>query len=313
MNGMGGIDMHSFVKAAPWVLLALSPMAACGGVQTVGAHDAGADASVDAPPADDGAPDVTPDMTVASDSPDDASDADAGAGDASDGGARDGDADATPVEAGDGAAACVPRPSGVVSWWRADGDFKDAVGTNGGASAGAGAVTFVPGEVETAFSLDGAVDAYVLVPDSTSLELTAAITIDAWIDASVLGGRIVDKITAGGTDGYMLDTLAGNLRFIIGGNVLSSTTPLPTSAFTHVAAVYDGLHMTVFINGAPAGTLTTAGGAIPTSTLPLRIGADSTGNTRFTGIIDEVRVFDRALAVADVQAIYQQGSAARCP
>ncbi len=54
------------------------------------------------------------------------------------------------------------------------------------------------------------------------------------------GARIVDKITPGGSDGFLLDTLPGNsLRFICGETVLQQANALPADRWTHVAAVAD--------------------------------------------------------------------------
>jgi hypothetical protein len=221
------------------------------------------------------------------------------------------DSGADSADGDGGGAGCIPPPSGIVSWWRVDGNFDDSVGTNNGMNAGA--VTFAPGEVGLGFSLAGTPTSYVIVPDSTTLELTGPITIDAWIKATALGGRIVDKIQANGSNGYLLDTYQGYLRFQIGANPLYSSSPLVAGSFTHVAGVYDGSQMTVYVDGAPAGTPIGGITAIPTNTLQFRMGADSIGGSLFSGIIDEVRVFARALSGSEIQAIYQQGSTPRCP
>ena len=132
---------------------------------------------------------------------------------------------------------CTP-PDGMISWWHADGDYDDAVGSNDGATAGA--VSFGPGEQLSAFSLNGTANSYVEVPDAASLQVTGAFTIDAWINFAGGDGRIVDKVTAFSTDGYLLDMIGNNLRIFIGGDALSTPTPVPLGTFTHVAGVYDG-------------------------------------------------------------------------
>jgi hypothetical protein len=297
--------MLRWAKAARWLFLAVFPVASCGGI-TSSPKDAGPEAAADATQSggEDAAEDVGVDAVAALDSTAPVMDATM---------MTDAPDSATPVDDAEASAPCIPRPSGVVSWWRAEGNFDDSAGTNNGVSAGAGDVAFAPGEIGMGWKLAGTANSYVLVPDSPTLELTSAITIDAWINPTVLGGRIVDKITAGGADGYMLDTYAGYLRFIVGNASLSSTSPLTTGTFTHVAAVYDGSHMTVYIDGIAAGTMVTAVAAIPTNLLQLRMGADSSGGSLFTGIIDEVRIFGRALSLGEIQAIAQQGSAPRCP
>src|SRR5208283_1858996 len=62
------------------------------------------------------------------------------------------------------------------------------------------------------------------------------VTIEAWIRPNAgMVGRIVDKITPGGSDGFLLDTYPGNsLRLIVGNETL--THPLPhANGWTHVA------------------------------------------------------------------------------
>src|SRR4051812_37531048 len=52
------------------------------------------------------------------------------------------------------AQACAIPPAGLLSWWRAEGNTSDAVGTNHGTIVGG--VGFGTGEVGQAFYFDGA-------------------------------------------------------------------------------------------------------------------------------------------------------------
>lgn len=209
-------------------------------------------------------------------------------------------------ESGAGGAPSTCAPSGMVSWWHADGNYKDAVGSNNGTTGGD--VTFGPGEINQGFQLDGTANSHVTVAPSASLDITGAITIDAWINSTTLNGRIVDKITAFGSDGYMLDLVGGQLRMIIGGSGISSPAPLAAGVLIYVAGVYDGTDMSLYINGTLV-TSTPLSGAIPVNVDPLSIGVDSSGGSNFTGIIDEPRVFDRALSAAEIMAAFQAESA----
>ena len=51
---------------------------------------------------------------------------------------------------------------------------------------------------------------------------------------------------------------------------------------------------------------------MPTNALPLHIGADSAGNTRLSGVIDEPRIYNRALTANEILAIYRDGATIRC-
>jgi len=211
---------------------------------------------------------------------------------------------------GSGGAMVDPRcvlMDGAVSWWHADGDFDDAISANDGNNAGL--VSFAGGMENQSFVLDGTGTDYVEVPDAPNLNMTTGITIDAWINTSVFGGRIVDKATAFGTDGYLFDLYGDRARLVIGADWLVPTVPVPAGIWTHVAATYDGTTMQGYVNGAPAGTNTlTVGHPIPTNANTLRIGADSTGGSLFNGMIDEPRVFNRALSAAEIQSLFWQST-----
>jgi len=89
---------------------------------------------------------------------------------------------------------------------------------------------------------------------------------------------------------------------------------VPSGTFLHVAGIYDGSSMSIYANGGhfAANTRTTSVTTVPTNTVPLHIGADSAGGHLFTGIIDEVRLYDRALTFDEIVAIYNAGATARC-
>jgi len=83
------------------------------------------------------------------------------------------------------------------------------------------------------------------------------LAIEAWIKPDKLprgGGRIVDDITPGGSDGFLLDTWPANsLRFIVGSATLGKRDVLPVGQWSHVAAVVDPSAggATLYLNGVP--------------------------------------------------------------
>ena len=81
---------------------------------------------------------------------------------------------------------CVTPPPNMVAWFPGEGNADDIQsGNNGALRNGA---TFASGMVGQGFSLDGA-DDYVEIPDSASLKITGAITIDAWVEPDVVTGN----------------------------------------------------------------------------------------------------------------------------
>ena len=78
--------------------------------------------------------------------------------------------------------------------------------------------------------------------DAGSADLTGSLTMEAWIrlDDNDRGGRIVDKVTPGGPDGFLFDTWPGRcLRLIVGRETLSAKDCLTPGQWRHVAGVVD--------------------------------------------------------------------------
>lgn len=77
------------------------------------------------------------------------------------------------------------------------------------------------------------------------------------------------------------------------------TAILPTNAWTHLAATYDGSNLRIYVNGVEAG-ITPVTGPMVTSTLPLRIGGNALWGEFFRGVIDEVRIYNRARSASEI-------------
>lgn len=153
-----------------------------------------------------------------------------------------------------------------------------------------------------------AATAFVDVPDTganlgVSLAITGPITVEAWIKLSAnnITQDILTRYTTAGTNGYGLRvTPNGKLKFTVyssSGTSASATgsTTLATGQWYHVAGIYDGTQVRLFVNGSSNGSASTSvvlgGGGSPS----LRIASSPGGSNRFTGLIDEVRVTARAI------------------
>ena len=76
---------------------------------------------------------------------------------------------------------------------------------------------------------------------------------------------------------------------------LYGTAALPANTWTHLAVTYDRATLRLYVNGVQVASAA-ATGNIATSTNPLQIGGDSLYGQYFSGRIDEVRVYNRALS-----------------
>lgn len=83
------------------------------------------------------------------------------------------------------------------------------------------------------------------------------------------------------------------------------TTAIPLNTWTHLAAVYNGTHIFLYRNGALVAT-TAANGTMTQCTQGVSIGNRAPGNLnhRFPGVIDDVRLYSRAVSADEVSAIY---------
>lgn len=208
---------------------------------------------------------------------------------------------------------CSLSASGPVAWWPGEGSAADVTGLHDGTLVGG--VTFVPGMVGSAFSLDG--NSFVRVPDSPALNPTNAITVEAWINPTPGQSAWGPIIKKNGTNdsGYALEmAFDGTTCFYVSlrsaGWVGACATIMP-GQWMHVAGVYDGQQVMLYVNGVLAASVSLAGTIAPPNG-SLGIGTDTTLNRYYRGLIDEPAVFARALTSIEIHAIHAAGAAGKC-
>jgi hypothetical protein len=101
-------------------------------------------------------------------------------------------------------------------------------------------------------------------------------------------------------------------EFNINGTWIYASAPAgtnnATSTWYFVGCVYDGSRLYNYVNGELKATSIIASGNITTTTYPLAIGATSNGTAIqnvIQGIIDEVRIYNRALSASEIKVLYQ--------
>ena len=142
--------------------------------------------------------------------------------------------------------------------------------------------------------------AMVTVNDSTSLDLSAGMTLEAWVNPTSISASWADIIYKA-TDVYFLmgSTPQGQAP-AVGGTFAAniSGSVLPVNTWSHLAATYDGSVLRLYANGLLIASRPQTG-AIQTSTGLLSIGGDASGQN-WNGMIDEVRIYNRALAPQEI-------------
>ena len=156
----------------------------------------------------------------------------------------------------------------------------------------------------------------VEVPDSTSLDLTAGMTLEAWTNPAAStynSGPLVCK--ADGRYCLYLNANTPGVMISPGNAEVDGLTQLAPNAWTHLAATYDGATLSLYVNGVAVATQAQTGAMAaqdgsPTSSLFLGVGDYwyFSNYTYFIGTMDEVRIYNLALSQAQIQADMQAGA-----
>ena len=202
---------------------------------------------------------------------------------------------------------------GLVAAW----GFNDRAGTSAydltgnGHTGAVSNATWVPdGRFSGALSFNGQ-NASVIVADAADLDLSGAMTLEAWVKPSALGDWRTILLKERGTNGlsyalYATDPnrspSAPSVFVNTGGGDRDSwgAAALALDTWTHVAGTYDGQSLRVYVNGTLIQTVS-VGGNILASDGALAIGGNSIWGEWFAGLIDEVRVYNRVLTAAEIQ------------
>lgn len=162
--------------------------------------------------------------------------------------------------------------------------------------------------------------ASVNINSDVNLDPDTAITVEAWIRATAWSVNVFDGTIAckhswsQGEQGYVLRAGGnGQVEFKIATSIswqgpVSPVGSMVLNTWYHVAGTYDGDSVKVYVNGIQQGSLYMPTGMIPGTAYPWRIGRlsdPSQTQTRFwSGQIDEVRIWNRALDASEILARY---------
>lgn len=159
--------------------------------------------------------------------------------------------------------------------------------------------------------LDGVND-YVRVDANTSLNMSSAMTLEAWVYTTKTSGTQVimtnDNVGFDNGNGYVFSVVNGtslDYETNNAGGSITITDALTAGTWQHVAVSSAGTKFNFYVNGDLVGTGThTAPSATGSDLLIGRRGFDETSN--FEGMIDDVRVWNTTRTAEDIRANYDQ-------
>jgi hypothetical protein len=196
--------------------------------------------------------------------------------------------------------------SAPLHWWSGDGTALDHVA---GLNLGLQNIQFAAGEVQQAFAFAGG---WAEVPFAHS----GPVTVDFWVRTDNPNQPRYTAVLAssrGAQQPFFQIELDGNghYQFQGGNDDLDLDIGPAATTYEHVAVTYDGTTVRTYMNGVAvaSGTWPLAG---PLQFEVVRLGQNRSGGLLFTGDLDEVHLFDRALSSDEVSSIYRDATAGLC-
>ncbi|HNT30360.1 MAG TPA: DUF2341 domain-containing protein, partial [bacterium] len=212
---------------------------------------------------------------------------------------------------------------GLVSWWKFDEGTGttayDAMGLNDLTLDAIYTPTWATGQIANALDFESSSNQYAYAADSASLSITGDLTLSAWIKPESVTAAtifaIAGKVQSSDAD-YSFIQYGDELRLYIDSNSDYSTTDavnLSTGTWYHVAAIYSATDATIrfYVNGEEYASTVT--GTIPnaiadTSNALYIAGIPSMiwpPGSSYDGIIDSLKLYNRALTPEDIAAEYE--------
>lgn len=213
----------------------------------------------------------------------------------------------------------TPKPTTpLVAHYKFDGNLNDSSEYG---NHGTGTVEFKDGKFGKGVYLDGS--NYVTVKDSDSLDLTEDFTFAVWLYKEESDEIVVPILRKGKSDDYF----AGPYSFFLGlggrvpsvslvdenesdcDDLNSDGEEIGAQNWTHVAVTKSGSSVRFYKNGKACGDGECEYvGTLLSNSQDLIIGMDAYHRSYYKGSMDELRIYNKALSDAEIQALYQSVS-----
>ena len=214
---------------------------------------------------------------------------------------------------------------GLIAYYPFNGNAEDESGNgNNGTIYGAILTEDRYGVSNSAFMFNG-IDSYIRVKDADVLDVDSAITISAWIKTDFTAPDVI--ISKWGDIGdyannrsySLLVPSEDSIEFSFSTTADQNQTifhrslyPIPDNIeniWIHIVATYDGSTKVLYINGEKIGSFKRSG-LIHKGIADLAIGAYLSASTNpslfFKGSIDDIRIYNRALTLSEIQQLDEE-------
>ena len=219
---------------------------------------------------------------------------------------------------------CGVPPAGLVDWWRAQGDALDFAGANSGTLVGV--VAYTEGEVGQAFQFGGD-GGYIDFGPNVGNFGTNDFTVEFWLSTVSTGNEdLLCKRTICNADNlFEAQIQQGKLMMAVDGGASSygffgmlDTRTVNDGSFHHAVMVRQGPTLLIYVDGVLSIAGTQSGGQVAdvSSGASFRVGTGPCvgvdGTSAYTGALDEISLYNRALTPIEVQSLYAAGRSGKC-
>ena len=199
--------------------------------------------------------------------------------------------------------------AGLVGWWKLD-ETSGAVAADSSGNGNSGSLQGHPawrpvgGRIGGAIELNGHGD-YVRINNKAPFDITGQVTVSAWVNIRSVPQEWTGIVTKGDT-AWRLSTASAQNAFHFGlapQDFLNGHLQVSPGAWHHVACVYDGQAMSLYVDGNLDASRPRSG-PIGSNQFPVCIGENMELTGRgWDGLIDDVRVYNCALSKSRIQAL----------
>ena len=221
---------------------------------------------------------------------------------------------AIPADAQD----CVEPPAGLVSWWPGDGNADDiGSGFDGTLVGGVG---FVPGFVGEAFNFNGSTSQRLDLPFQ-ALDGFSDLTVELWVNTRDSNATIISAENVSARGEFILIQGNGGAFLVVNVNEggWQTSSAINNGSWRHLAFTREGPTGRLYIDGFfresnafPVGPLDVDPTGLMLAQEQDCLGGCFNSSQAFSGRMDEVTIYDRALSSRQIQAIFDAGRAGKC-
>jgi len=188
----------------------------------------------------------------------------------------------------------------LIGRWKFEGDLRDE--TPAGHDGEAQTETYAPGFVGQALSLDGA-DEYATVADADVLDFAGDFAISAWVYPQTDGEAEALIAKRSASNGFELYRTSGGVLAFFSGDCGDAVVAgeLPSNAWRHVAAKRSGASVSLYVQGALAGTGNCTENFANEAVLSFGCNGPDVGcGEKFNGRLDEIGLYGAALSEGSI-------------